>query len=71
MDRRANVVDKAGQSEFGGACATANLRFCLNDKDGTARLRHDNRCREPVRPRSNHNRVVARKIIQWVGFWLY
>jgi len=71
MNRGANIVDETWQSEFGGAGTTTNLWLRFHDQDGPARLRHDDGGGQPVWPRSNDNRVVARESIQWIGFWLY
>ena len=55
---RADVVNEARQGQLGRAHTAAYAILRLNDEDGLARLRqHDGR-RQPVRARSDDNRVV-------------
>ena len=55
---RADVVNEARQGQLGRAHTAAYALLRLDDEDGLTRLRqHDGR-RQPIRARSDDNRVV-------------
>jgi hypothetical protein len=59
VNRRADVVDEPGQGELGRSRPATDRLGRLADEDGPARPRERDRSGEPVRPRSDDDRVVA------------
>jgi hypothetical protein len=59
MDRRADVVDEAGQGELGRARAAADRRLRLQHDDGLARACEDDRRREAVRTGADDDGIIG------------
>jgi hypothetical protein len=59
VNRRANVVTKAGQRHFQRAHAAAGRGFRLHHQHTRARLRQRNGRRQPVGARADDHGVVA------------
>src|SRR3954447_8192346 len=58
MDCRTNVMQKAGQSEFGRTRAAADCRVCFVNNNRISRARQCDRGRETVRSGTNYDGVV-------------
>jgi hypothetical protein len=54
MNRRANIVEKPGQRELGGADATSDAIGAFEQSDRAALARQHNRGGEPIRSGANY-----------------
>jgi hypothetical protein len=57
VDRRADVVPKAGERQLGSPDASADRVVGLENENGSPRLRERDRSGEAVRPRADDDRV--------------
>src|SRR6185295_4635841 len=64
MDRRADVVQKTGQRQFGGACPSTHARLSFEDDDLAAGLGNDNGCGKTVRSSTYHDRVGSTHMLR-------
>jgi hypothetical protein len=55
INRRARVVNEAGQRQLGRAHPAADRVVCFEHENGSASPRERDRGREPVRPGSDHD----------------